>query len=123
MAPSVHVDGADDPEGVGYVGATAPHTFFAYGSSAIDVTTDGGSTWWEALPGELVTAFAAPSPDLLVVYVQKSVSNDRVNPAVTWEYVSRNGSRRWSYSTGLGGMACLRALLFSINSILPMLGS
>ncbi len=102
--PQVHVDAADGPEAVGYVGAAAPRTFFAYGSSAVDVTTDGGTTWWEALPGELVTAVVAPFPGLLVTYVQQSVSNDHVNPAVTWEYVSRDGGRHWTYSTDLGGM-------------------
>jgi hypothetical protein len=102
--PQVHVDAADGPEGVGYVGAAAPRTFFAYGSSAVDVTTDGGATWWEALPGELVTAVVAPVPGLLVAYVQQSVSNDHVNPAVSWEYVSQDGGRHWTYSTDLGGM-------------------
>jgi hypothetical protein len=43
--PQVHIDAADGAEGVGFVGATGPRTFFAYGSSAVDVTTDRGRTW------------------------------------------------------------------------------
>lgn len=54
--PQVHVDAADGPEGVGHVGVAGPRTFFAYGSSVVDVTTDGGRTWWETFLGELVVA-------------------------------------------------------------------
>lgn len=101
--PQVHIDAADGAEGVGYVGVAGPRTFFAYGSSAVDVTTNGGRTWWECFLGELVTA-VVPNPEGdLVAYVQQSVSNDRINPAVTWQYTSRDGGRHWLYSTGLGG--------------------
>ena len=43
--PQVHIDAADGAEGVGFVGVAGPRTFFAYGSSAVDVTTDGGRHW------------------------------------------------------------------------------
>jgi hypothetical protein len=102
--PQVHIDAADGAEGVGYVGVAGPHTFFAYGSSAVDVTTNAGRTWWETFLGEQVMAVV---PGIrsggLVAYVQQSVSNDKLNPAVTWQYVSRDGGRHWSYSTALGG--------------------
>jgi hypothetical protein len=50
--PQVHVDAADGAEGVGYVGAGyvgagGPREFFAYRSFVVDVTTNGGHTWWE----------------------------------------------------------------------------
>jgi hypothetical protein len=35
--------------------------------------------------------------------VQQSVSNDHGNPAVTWQYVSHDAGRHWSYSTALSG--------------------
>ncbi len=54
--PQVHVDAADGVEGVGYVGVAGPRTLFAYGSSAVDVTTDAGRIWWETFLGELVVA-------------------------------------------------------------------
>jgi hypothetical protein len=38
----------------------------------------------------------------LVAYIQQSLRNDRVNPAVTWQYVSRDGGRHWRYSSALG---------------------
>jgi hypothetical protein len=102
--PQVHIDAADGPEAVSYVGLTGPRTLFAYGSSVVDVTTDGGRTWWETLMGELVMAVVpGQRPDELVAYLQQSVSNKRGAPAVTWQYVSRDGGRDWYYSTALGG--------------------
>jgi photosystem II stability/assembly factor-like uncharacterized protein len=100
--PAVHVDAADAPEGVGYVGVAGPRTFFAYGSSAVDVTTDGGRTWWETFLGELVVAVVpGPRHDLLA-YVQQQLENN-TDSAVTWQYVSRDGGRHWRYSRALGG--------------------
>ena len=103
--PQVHVDAADGPEAVGYVGLAGPKAFFTYGSSVVDVTTDQGRTWWETYMGELVTAVvSAPDGSGLVAYVQQSVSNAHpLNPAVTRQYVSDDGGRHWSYSTALGG--------------------
>ena len=102
--PQVHIDAADGPEGVSYVGLTSPRTYFAYGSSAVDVTSNAGRTWWETLMGELVVSVVpGREPNDLVAYVQQSLSNDRPNPAVTWQYVTHDGGRHWTYSTDLGG--------------------
>lgn len=102
--PQVHVDAADGAEGVGYVGVAGPLTYFAYGSSAVDVTTDGGRTWWEAFLGELV-ASVVPGPGTeLVAYVQQQLDPNRITPAATWQYVSRDGGRQWVYSPALGGL-------------------
>lgn len=103
--PQLHVDAADGPEGVGFVGTAGPHTFFAYGSSAIDVSTDGGRSWWETFGGELVMSVVpGPRSGELIAYVQQSISSQRIDPAVTWQYVSRDGGRTWRYSTRLGGV-------------------
>jgi hypothetical protein len=102
--PQVHVDAADAPEAVGFVGVAGPRTFFAYGSSAVDVTTDGGRTWWETLLGELVMAVVPGTGHDLIAYVQQSLNNGSNRPAVTWQYVSRDGGRHWHYSTALGGL-------------------
>jgi hypothetical protein len=101
--PQFHVDAADAPEGVGAVGIAGRRTYFAYGSSVVDVTTDVGRTWWETFLGELVMAVVPGPRHDLIAYVQQSVSNSRVNPAVTWQYVSRDGGRHWRYSSRLGG--------------------
>jgi hypothetical protein len=94
--PQLHVDAADAPEAVGSVGAHGSHTFFAFGSSAIDVTTDSGRTWWETLVGGLVVAVVPGTGNHLVAYVQSGGGR-------TAQYVSRDGGRHWRYSTALGG--------------------
>lgn len=102
--PQVHIDAADAAEGVGYVGVVDPHTFFAYGSSAVDVTSDGGHTWWETFLGELVVAVVPVGDDELVAYAQQQLTNNGINPVVTWQYVSHDGGRHWAYSAALGGL-------------------
>jgi hypothetical protein len=101
--PQVHIDAADGAEGVGFVGVASRRDFVAYGSSAVDVTTDRGRTWWETFLGELVTAVVWSGGNGLVAYVQNSASDNRPNQAVTLQYVSRDGGRHWTLSTALGG--------------------
>jgi hypothetical protein len=72
---------------------------FAYGSSVVDVTTDRGRTWWETYLGQDVVAVLPSYRNKLVAYVEPSLSNEHLNPAVTWQYVSRDGGRHWRYST------------------------
>jgi hypothetical protein len=100
--PQVHIDAVDGPEGVGYVGVAGPHTFFAYGSSAVDVTTVGGRTWWQTFLGELVVAVVPGPRDELLAYVQQQLG--RGLAAATRQYVSHDGGRHWVYSTSLGGL-------------------
>lgn len=102
--PQVHVDAADGAEGVGAVGIAGPRTFFAYGSSAVDVTTNGGRAWWETFLGELVMAVVPGPGHALIAYVQQSVTTAAASPAVTWQYVSADGGRHWNYSTALDGL-------------------
>lgn len=102
--PPLHVDAADGVEGVGAVGITGPRTLFAYGSSVVDVSTDRGHTWWETYLGEEVVAVVPSYRNELVAYVEQSVSNAHFNPAVTRQYVSRDGGRIWRYSTQFAGI-------------------
>lgn len=102
--PQFHIDAADGPEGVGYVGVASRRTLFAYGSSVVDVTTNAGHTWYEAYLGELVVAVVPGPHDELVAYVQQQRSNNHISPVDTWQYVSKDGGRRWRYSTALGGI-------------------
>ena len=102
--PQLHVDAADGAEGVGFVGVAAADTFFAYGSSAVDVTTNAGRTWWEAFLGELVVAVVPGPRNTLLAYVQQQINNHSINRALTWQYSSRDGGRHWSYTASLGGL-------------------
>src|SRR6185312_14267521 len=63
--PQFHVNAADAPEAVGFVGMAGPRRLFAYGASVVDASTDGGRTWWEAFLGDLVVA-VVPGPGKLV---------------------------------------------------------
>lgn len=104
--PQVHVNAADGAEGVQYVGVASPRTFFAYGSQAVDVTTNSGRTWWETFLGELVVAVVPGSrSNELVAYVQRQLSSNSSSLAApTWQYVSHDGGRHWVYSSTLGGL-------------------
>lgn len=86
------------------MGIVSPNEEFAYGASAVDVSTDAGHTWWETFLGENVTA-VVPGRSGLVAFVQQSVSNKRLDPIVTWQYVSTDGGRRWRYSTSFAAIA------------------
>lgn len=101
--PQFHVDAADAPEGVGLVGMASRRTYFAYGSSVVDVTTNGGRRWWEAFLGELVVAVVPGSGHRLVAYVQNEV-NSNFKHVPTIQYVTKDGGRHWNYSTTLGGL-------------------
>ena len=102
--PQLHVDAADGPEAVGSVGDAAARTFFAYGSSVIDATSDGGRSWWQTFPsGFVVAVVRGRLPHELVAYVQRSASNAKASPVVTSQYVSRDGGRNWTYSGAMGG--------------------
>jgi hypothetical protein len=87
--PQFHVDAADGPEGVGYVGVVGPRTFFAYGSSVVDISTDAGRRGWEAYLGELVVAVVPGPGDVLVAYIQQQLSNTSIASAATWKYGAR----------------------------------
>ena len=102
--PPLHVDAADGAEAVGSVGIADPRTFFAFGSSVVDVTTDAGRTWWETYLGDDVVAVVPNLHNELVAYVEHSVSNAHLNPAATLQYVSRDGGRQWRYSTDFAGI-------------------
>jgi hypothetical protein len=102
--PQFHIDAADGAEGVGYVGLSGPRTYFAYGSSVVDVTSDGGRTWWVTYLGELVVAVVPGAGNRLVAYVQQQRSDNNIRSASTWQYVSSDGGRHWRYTTALGAL-------------------
>jgi hypothetical protein len=94
--PVFFAPAADGAAGVSYTGIASPRTYFAYGSSAVDVTTNGGRLWWEAYLGESVVAVVARPAELIAV-VQQSPSGNGSMAASTWVYVSTDGGRVWRY--------------------------
>lgn len=100
--PVLHVPAADGAEGVGYTGVASPHSYFAYGSSVVDVTTDGGKSWWETYLGELVLAVVAQHGRLLAVVQRQAATDSQSLRSVNWIYVSSDGGRHWQYDDLLG---------------------
>jgi hypothetical protein len=101
VGPPLHVDAADGAEGVGFVGIANARTFYAYGSSVVDVSSDRGRTWWESFLGEDVVSVALAPDNALVALVEQTKSNRSLSPTLIWQYVSHDGGRHWRYTTQL----------------------
>jgi hypothetical protein len=103
IGPALHVNAAQAPLAVLYLGAASKQTIYAYGGGqSVDVTNDGGKTWWRAFLGDEVAAVVPGSGHRLVAFAQALNGPSGVN-AVTWEYVTKDGGHHWSYSTAIGG--------------------
>jgi hypothetical protein len=100
-SPALHVDAAQAPLAVGYVGAVSRRTSFAYGSQAADVTSDGGQIWYRALFDGLVVAIVRNAEGHLVAFVDGSATGS--SQGSTAQYVSKDGGRSWHYDTTVGG--------------------
>jgi hypothetical protein len=98
--PALHLDAAQAPLVVVYMGAVNRRTLFAYGGGqTVDATGDGGKHWYRAILGDLVAAVVPGFQGQLIAFVQSSAGNT----AVTWQYVSKNGGKTWRYDSNLGG--------------------
>jgi hypothetical protein len=103
IGPALHADALQAPLSVEFLSAANKKTVFAYGGGqAVDVTGDGGKTWWRAFLGDDVTAVVPGSGHRLVAFAQALNGSSGVN-AVTWEYVSTDGGQHWHFSTAIGG--------------------
>jgi hypothetical protein len=105
--PELHLPAAQAPLVVTMAGAAKPKTDFAWGGpgggNAIDVTTDGGKTWWQSLPEGIPLSVSAAPRHRLIAVVQASASPSGTT-VVNWVYVSKDGGRHWRYDTKLGAM-------------------
>lgn len=97
--PALHLPAAQAPLAVSEVGAAGAETYFAWGGSeggsAVDVTTDGGKQWWQALLGDVVVAVVSGQHGRLVAVAQAAPSS--TPSAQTWLYASDDGGRNWRY--------------------------
>ncbi|HET8979977.1 MAG TPA: hypothetical protein VFN87_17615 [Solirubrobacteraceae bacterium] len=88
--PALHLDAAQAPLSVAFIGAVNRRTVFAWGGGqVIDATSDGGRHWYRALfttgvPVGVVHDFGGR----LVAFVSSSSSG-------AWQYISRDGGRTW----------------------------
>jgi hypothetical protein len=102
--PQFHINAADAPEAVQFVGLLNSRKYFAYGSSVVDVTTNAGRTWFETYMGDAVLAVVPGfiGRGSLLAYVQ-DLTGSNSNKVSTLQYVSRDGGRHWHYTTAFGG--------------------
>jgi hypothetical protein len=103
FGPALHLNAAQAPLAVTEVGAANAHTVYYYGSGqAVDVTSDGGKTWWRTFCSELSLA-VVPGVGHRLVWITQDGVGANGDKAVTWPYVSTDGGRVWHYTTALGG--------------------
>jgi hypothetical protein len=90
--PALHLDAAQAPLVVGFVGVVNRRTVFAWGGGGqvIDSTSDGGKTWYRALftDGSPIAVVHDAGGHLLAFVRSFSGSN-------TLQYVSRDGGHTW----------------------------
>jgi hypothetical protein len=98
--PALHLDAAQAPLAVVNIGATNRRTIYAYGTGqVVDVTGDGGKHWYQALFQGLSMAVVPGISGHLVAFLDGTANGK----GVTWQYVSKNGGRVWSYDAAVGG--------------------
>jgi photosystem II stability/assembly factor-like uncharacterized protein len=95
--PALVVHAAQAPLEVDELAVLSTSRYFASGNSqAVDVTADGGRSWYRTLfPGELV-AVAWRATGLTAV-----VAGGTGATPTNWVYVSKDGGRRWRYEAGV----------------------
>jgi hypothetical protein len=97
--PALHLDAAEAPLAIVDVGAANARTFFAFGGGqVVDVTADGGRSWWQTLVGDVALAVVPRLAGGLSAVAQDASGAN----AVTVVYVSTDGGRHWRLSRNLG---------------------
>jgi hypothetical protein len=100
--PALHLNAAQAPLVVVDVGALNAHTFYAFGGGqVVDVTSDGGATWWRAILGDVVLAVVPQVVGGGLVAVAQNATGGGSN-ATTVVYVSTDGGRHWKLNKKLG---------------------
>jgi hypothetical protein len=94
--PIFHVDAADASQVVNEIGAALPQTVFVWGQysgDVVNVTTDGGKTWWAADLGPGVLSMGETNTERLFAVV--------ANPTSRF-FISTDGGRTWVSSDTIG---------------------
>lgn len=97
--PALHLNAAQAPLAVIYIGAAGPKTIFAWGTGqVIDTTSDGGQHWYRALFFGLPVAVVRNPQGHLVAFVDGETSSNS-----SLQYVSKNGGKTWRLDNTIGG--------------------
>jgi hypothetical protein len=100
--PALHLNAAQAPLVVVDVGAANAHTFYAFGGGqVVDVTSGGGTTWWQANLGDVVLAVVPRVLGGGLVAIAQDATGGGSN-ATTVVYVSTDGGRHWKLNKKLG---------------------
>jgi|HubBroStandDraft_4_1064222.scaffolds.fasta_scaffold235748_2 hypothetical protein len=98
--PALHLNAAQAPLAVIYIGAAGPKTIFAWGTGqVIDTTSDGGQHWYRALFFGLPVAVVRNPQGHLVAFVDGETSSSNSS----LQYVSKNGGKTWHLDNTIGG--------------------
>lgn len=98
--PALHLDAAQAPLAVIYIGAAGPKTIFAWGTGqVIDTTSDGGKHWYRATFFGLPVAVVRNPQGHLVAFVDGETSGSNSS----LQYVSKNGGKTWRLDNTIGG--------------------
>lgn len=99
--PALHLNAAQAPLAVTYIGAASRQTIFAWGSGqAVDVTGNGGKQWYRALFQGVPVAVVKNPQGHLVAFVDGSGTG---SSGVTSQYVSKDTGKSWHLDNTIGG--------------------
>jgi len=98
--PALHLNAAQAPLAVVYIGAAGQKTIFAWGTGqVIDTTSDGGKHWYRATFNGVPVAVVKNPQSHLVAFVDGETGGS----ASPVQYVSKNGGKTWRLDNTIGG--------------------
>lgn len=98
--PALHVNAAQAPLAVAFIGAGGKKKIFAWGGGqVIDATPDGGAHWYRATFTGLPVAVLKNPKGHLVAFVDGQTGAG----SVATQYVSKDGGKSWHLDNTVGG--------------------
>ena len=98
--PALHVNAAQAPLAVAFIGAGGTKKIFAWGGGqVIDATPDGGAHWYRATFTGLPVAVLKNPKGHLVAFVDGQAGAS----SVATQYVSKDGGKTWHLDNTVGG--------------------
>jgi photosystem II stability/assembly factor-like uncharacterized protein len=98
--PALHVNAAQAPLAVAFIGAGGTKKIFAWGGGqVIDATPDGGAHWYRATFTGLPVAVLKNPKGHLVAFVDGQTGAN----SVATQYVSKDGGKSWHLDNTVGG--------------------